>query len=221
SYILITRRVETAELGQRLFELGLWAAFAAVFAVYLYSLWGEPYRLRARSYGLALLLGFAALAATALRYGPGTLLATALYPIDFAVSAVILGAACTGMLLGHWYLIDLGLTLTPFRRIHRFFVGSIHLQVLVLGASIGLLWLSAGPVIDASLEKLWSEHSLLLALRLVLGPLAAYGLAWMIGRTLAVPQTMAATGLFYIALLAVVVGEILGRTILFRTALPL
>jgi hypothetical protein len=32
---------------------------------------------------------------------------------------------------------------------------------------------------------------------------------------------MAATGLFYIAVLSVVVGEILGRTILFRTSLPL
>jgi hypothetical protein len=32
---------------------------------------------------------------------------------------------------------------------------------------------------------------------------------------------MAATGLFYIATLAAVVGEFLGRFILFRTALPL
>ncbi len=34
-------------------------------------------------------------------------------------------------------------------------------------------------------------------------------------------QTMAATGLLYIALMSVVVGEMLGRFILFRTALPL
>ena len=43
----------------------------------------------------------------------------------------------------------------------------------------------------------------------------------MIGRTLAIPQTMAATGLFYIAILAVITGEMLGRLILFRTSLPL
>jgi hypothetical protein len=71
------------------------------------------------------------------------------------------------------------------------------------------------------LHRLVTEHRSLFLLRVVLGPLAAYALAWMIGRTLDVPQTMAATGLFYIGLLAVVVGEILGRTILFRTALPL
>jgi len=43
----------------------------------------------------------------------------------------------------------------------------------------------------------------------------------MIHRTLQIPQTMAATGLFYIAILFVMVGEILGRLILFRTSLPL
>jgi hypothetical protein len=43
----------------------------------------------------------------------------------------------------------------------------------------------------------------------------------MIGRTLRIPQTMAATGLFYIAILAVMVGELLGHLILFRTSLPL
>ena len=45
-------------------------------------------------------------------------------------------------------------------------------------------------------------------------------LSWMIWRTLLIPHTMAATGLFYIALLGVFVGEILGRQILALTSLP-
>jgi hypothetical protein len=55
----------------------------------------------------------------------------------------------------------------------------------------------------------------------VLGPVASIVLAWMCWQTLKIPQTMAATGLLYIALMSVVVGEMLGRFILFRTALPL
>ena len=43
----------------------------------------------------------------------------------------------------------------------------------------------------------------------------------MIRRVLAIPQTMAATGLFYVATLAVLVGEFLGRYFTFRTGLPL
>jgi hypothetical protein len=52
-------------------------------------------------------------------------------------------------------------------------------------------------------------------------PIGAAVLGVMIWRTLQIPQTMAATGLFYIAVLAVLVGEFLGRFILFRTGLPL
>jgi hypothetical protein len=43
----------------------------------------------------------------------------------------------------------------------------------------------------------------------------------MIWKTLQIPQTMAATGLFYIAILSVLVGELMSRFILFRTSLPL
>lgn len=221
AYLLLTRKLDPAVTAYRAVELTIWTAFAITLALYVYSLWGDPYRLRARSYLAALLLGVLSLATSAWRYRPEGHLAALLYPIDFVASALLLGTASTGMLLGHWYLIDLGLTLTPFRKMHRLFVGSIHLQVSALMLSITLLWLFAAPTFEPALGKLWLDHPLLLGLRIVLGPVAAYGLAWMIGRTLDVPQTMAATGLFYIALLAVVVGEILGRTILFRTALPL
>jgi hypothetical protein len=56
--------------------------------------------------------------------------------------------------------------------------------------------------------------------RITIGQAAPLVLSWMIWRTLQIPHTMAATGLFYIALLGVFVGEILGRQILALTALP-
>jgi hypothetical protein len=207
----------------RVTEISIWVTFVAAFAVYFYSLWGDPIRLRSRSFLVALVLGMAAVSATSLRYASGlapTLLMP-LYPIAFLASAFLLGTACSGMLLGHWYLIDLDLTLTPFRRMHRAFTRSIFVQLGVVIGGTTLLFALGGAGTTESLTRLWESHSWLLGLRVLLGPVAAIALAWMIGRTLDVPQTMAATGLFYIALLAVIVGEILGRTILFRTALPL
>ena len=56
--------------------------------------------------------------------------------------------------------------------------------------------------------------------QLVVGQAAPLILSWMIWRTLLIPHTMAATGLFYMALLGVFVGEILGRQILALTGLP-
>jgi len=70
------------------------------------------------------------------------------------------------------------------------------------------------------LEKLWTHHSTLLMMRIALGYLGPLVLSWMIWRTLLIPHTMAATGLFYIALLGVFVGEILSRQLLALTSLP-
>jgi len=43
----------------------------------------------------------------------------------------------------------------------------------------------------------------------------------LIEKTLEIPQTMAATGLFYIAALGAAVGEIASHWLLFRTGIPL
>ena len=208
---------------RRVLEIAAWVAFLVAVGVYLFSLYGEPYGLRARSYLASLLLGSLGLGLTSFRYlsASSGAAGAVLYPLGFFAEALVLGTACSGMLLGHWYLIDTGLTLTPFRRMHRAFIGAIHLEVILVVSVLAAVALAGSLAPGEALHRLVTEHRALLLLRVVLGPVAAYGLGWMIGRTLDVPQTMAATGLFYIALLAVVVGEILGRTILFRTALPI
>ena len=203
-----------------LVDAAAWAVFTAVAALYLYSLWGDPYRLRAGAYLATLGTGLAALALSASRFAPGTapaLLGLLLYPLSFATSAAVLGASVTGMLLGHWYLIDTGMSLRPLERILRTFVAALIGQLVVIGLVLALSVATAG----AALGQLWSAHGSALAARLVLGPGAALGLAALISRTLAIPQTMAATGLFYIAVLAVAVGEMLSRLLLLRTSLPL
>ena len=84
-----------------------------------------------------------------------------------------------------------------------------------------LLAVAGGPEARDGARTLLDSHTGLLAARVAVSPIAAGVLAWMIDRTLRVPQTMAATGLFYIAVLTVAVGEFLGRFLLFRTGVPL
>ena len=115
---------------------------------------------------------------------------------------------------------DLGLSIGPLERLLRYFVAMLVLHVAVLALTLVVMALAPGAG-TAAVAKLWHEHRSLLAARFLLGPLAALGLGYLIHRTLRIPQTMAATGLFYIAILAVMVGELLGRLILFRTSLPL
>ena len=204
-------------------ELACWVISLVAASVYLRSLWGDRFQFRARAYVVTWMSGLAALSisAQAFRLGPGWSIETLLYPISFIVSALLLGSVTTGMLLGHWYLIDRSLSIDPFRRIFRFFAVMLALQAALLVVGGGLLQLGGAADSVTQLTRLLHDHATLLMVRVLLSPLAAAALAWMIWKTLQIPQTMAATGLFYIAILSVLVGELMGRFILFRTSLPL
>jgi len=212
-----------ADAAWRLLEIGLWAVFVACTMGYVASLWGERAALRARLFSATWLSGFAALIALAEGYreAPSLSFESVLFPISFVCSAVLLGAAATGMLLGHWYLIDRELSLRPLEQTLTVYRQGLNVQLGLLVLTVALLGVAGAPSARAGVQALLTQHVSLLAARLAVSPLGAGILGWMIRRTLDVPQTMAATGLFYIAVLAVLVGEMLGRFLLFRTGLPL
>jgi hypothetical protein len=222
TYLIFFARPEVLWSGRSI-EVCAWLVFCVLCGMYVYTLWGDPFVLRARAYLFSLLAGIIALSVSGSTYRTAPLISieTVLYPLSFLTSALLLGSVATGLSLGHWYLIELGLPLDPFRRVFKFYVGTlvVHLSILLLG--MGLLLVAGREASLSSLSDLWTDHQPLLWLRFGLGPLASILLAYMIWQTLQIPQTMAATGLFYIAILAAVVGEFLGRFILFRTALPL
>jgi len=209
--------------GLELAEIVLLGAFLACALGYLWTLWSEAFVLRARLFAATLLFGIAALVVAAESFRPvgSSFVAALLYPAYFVVSGFLLGSVSAGMLLGHWYLIDRDLSLDPFWRMLRFYVGCLIAQAVLLVFGSLVLGLAGGGPASESLLRLGREHVGLLAMRVAASPGAAGILGLMIWRTLLIPQTMAATGLFYIAILAVVVGEFLGRFILFRTGLPL
>jgi len=93
-------------------------------------------------------------------------------------------------------------------------------QCASLALSPLILYLFGTPQTAIAMQRLWQHHATLLITRAMIGQVAPLILSWMIWRTLLIPHTMAATGLFYIALLGVFVGEILGRQILALTSLP-
>jgi hypothetical protein len=198
------------------------AFFALSFACYLFSLWGEKQRFRARSFALALLTGLGGLILHAQSFyvAPGLSWETFIYPLSFFLSTLLLGSVTVGMLIGHWYLIDTGQNLDPFIRIYKFFLFTLIAQSVFFAFIPLMLYGFGSPGTLAGMERLLSNHFTLLLTRVSIGQIGPLLLSWMIWRTLLIPHTMAATGLFYIALLGVFVGEILGRQILALTALP-
>src|ERR1041384_4184588 len=108
-----------------------WSVFTVAGAVYVASLWGDPYRRRALAYVATLATGFAASTIAALGFSPAPALSieTVLYPTSFAVSAVRRGARTTASPPAPWYLTDAGMPLEPFVRIWRLYRTSLVLQL--------------------------------------------------------------------------------------------
>ncbi|HEU4341617.1 MAG TPA: hypothetical protein VFU31_08615 [Candidatus Binatia bacterium] len=202
------------------------ALFHVVFIVslgcYLISLWSEKQKFRARSFSCSLLSGLAGLVLSAHSFydAPSWSVETFVYPVTFILSALLLGTVTVGMLIGHWYLIDSGQSLDPFFRIYKFFVIALAAEGGFLVFYSVVFYFFGAPATILELQRLWLAHPTLLASRVIVGQIAPIVLSWMIWRTLQIPHTMAATGLFYIALLGVFVGEILGRQLLALTSLP-
>jgi hypothetical protein len=203
-------------------ELSLHLLFIVSFALYLYSLWGERVVFRAQTFTAALFIGLAALTVGASKFydAPFWSIETLLYPASIFLSALLLGGVTVGMLIGHWYLIDTGQSIDPFIRIFKFFFAALLLQTFFFLLLPAMLYYFGSPNTVGKLQALWENHHTLLISRLLTTQAGSLILSFMIWRTLKIPHTMAATGLFYIALLGVFVGEILGRQILALTSLP-
>ena len=200
-----------------------WTAFCLTFSAYYTTLFIELPVLRARLYPAALALGCLALGSIGWGYLPEAAPAWLglLFAAPMLAGAAISGAAVTGMLLGHWYLIDTGLDLAPFRRMLVFCRRCLLAEVAVVAICALGLWAWPGAPFSEALGSATLDRYGLLGAGRLLAWAAAFGLLVLARRTLAIPQTMAATGLFYVEALTVTVGQILGQWLLFRTGLPL
>ncbi len=201
----------------------IWVVFCVLFALYVVTLWTDNGALRARAFSLGLLTGLIAVTALVLLLKPEAfgLVASVAYVVTAVTSAMVLGLVSGAMMFGHWYLIDLGMDVEYLRSFIRIIGIALVADLVAMAIALAVLAIFGGHGATTAIADLFENHLMLFLMRMVLGPVASIVLAWMCWQTLKIPQTMAATGLLYIALMSVVVGEMLGRFILFRTALPL
>jgi hypothetical protein len=161
------------------------------------------------SASLLLLAGIAA----ALLPLAGSLLNGAAIALVVALSAAVLGAATTGMLLGHWYLVTPALTNRPLLRAIVVLLVSLVLQAVLFPLTLRGLAHGSGSLthpltLSPVLTILW-------ALGAVLLPLVAAGLAL---PTCRLRSFMSTTGLLYLAMIAILPGQLLGQLLFFVAA---
>ncbi len=143
-----------------------------------------------------------------------------LLPVNFFLSALALGTVFTGMLFGHWYLVDPSL---PLRLIHRF---SWLLVAVLVAQGVALIAFVVFGFEPRHFAAVWGEGALFSSWGVFFWGRALFGLlgtllvALVIFYSLRIHATRTATGFFYIAILTVFTGELMGRFILFLAAVP-
>ena len=197
------------------------ATSAVLTLAFLVSLWGKHPVWSRRLLWAASLAGIAGLGLDALALGRGgSSLATSALLANAWLSSALLGLTFTGMLLGHWYLNEPGLPTRHVWRMAHWFLVAVLVQG-VFPLAHGLIAVVAGdPARAQQLLRVIPDHPFLFGGRVLIGILATLVVALIIRNTLRIPNVQSATGFFYIAILTVLLGEVLGRALLLYTGIP-
>jgi hypothetical protein len=136
-------------------------------------------------------------------------------------SVVLLGAAASAMILGHWYLVVLDLPIAALRRLTVLLIVGLALRAAAVGIALG------GPLHagyeDARLiaAGLWSADGVFVWMRIlfgIAGPLCLVGFIW---KTVEIRSTQSATGILYVQLFLVMSGELLAKYLRVAAGFPL
>ncbi len=135
--------------------------------------------------------------------------------IGFVSGAMLLGASHVTMLLGHWYLVMHQLSFEHLRRFTLAFAGAIVFQAVIC-AVIVVAFQNMGTAEALWAQKLLSldRNGIFFAMRVGGGIVLPAVLACMSYRCVQLKANQAATGLLYLAEVAVLFGEVFAAYLL-------
>jgi hypothetical protein len=206
----------------RPWELLGFTAFTLLFLVYYASLWFERLPNSARLLDVTAGAGVVALIASALSsIDMAFEWSGAIWHVsNFLLSSLALGAATSGMLLGHWYLVTPELSLVPIKRLTGALLGALLAQGLLLAvmttAELGMV----PPTLEPRVTHLLLAYPYFLLGRVLVGLVGTFGLAALTMWLLREGSTQAATGFLYTAVMTVTVGELIARFLFLLTSVP-
>lgn len=135
---------------------------------------------------------------------------------DAAVGGLFMGAVLLVMNLGHWYLVSRSLPFKLLARGATLFAVLAVARLLLLGAAVAVNPAPGGLQSLLSLEK----DALFFLFRVMWGILGPLALSYFIWKTADMKSNQAATGLLYVALVFVLIGELLSSYLTVATGFP-
>ena len=217
--------------GPQALPLGAAIAVAALATLAFASLSGwDRQRLEGAALWAALLAGGAAVALGVLRPARGAVPATAsLLALGLGsalLSSLVLGFVTWGMILGHWYLVSQGLSVTHLARLVRPLPWLLLGKAALSGLALAVLWSSVlgpgnsslGEVMERSPDRVLDVVNVWA--RIPVGLLAPAVMAGMTRTTVALERTRPATGILYAMCVLVYMGELMGKMLQGGTGVP-
>jgi hypothetical protein len=205
----------------RPWELWGFVLFTLLFLTYYASLWLEKLANRSRLLEITASVGFCAIIGSALSSSTGgSLLDNLVCVPNFLLSALSLGAAMSGMLLGHWYLVTPELSLEPIKRLTGTLLGALVVQGVLLALTVSPELGTVPHFLQPRVQHLLVAYPYFLLGRALVGLVGTFGLAVLTMWLLREGSTQAATGFLYTAVLTVAVGELIARFLFQLTRVP-
>lgn len=204
-YVLLGIHVVTTLIAASRPDMAMWPPLVAAVASYLGSaVWLYEWP-RAGKFCLYL-VALASFLGAVLAWPSGAeKLTETLRPLvwaDTLTSGLIMGLTTAAMLLGHWYLNTPTMELAPLQRL----LGFMFFALVCRAAFCG--WGLVERVHEAAVEIAYGGPWYFYALRWLFGLLGTFTLTGMAWATLKVPNTQSATGILYVAVIAVFLGEL-------------
>jgi hypothetical protein len=141
--------------------------------------------------------------------------------INHLAATALLGSVMLTMVFGHWYLVIPGLSIEHLKLLTKVLMASIGMRMITIAVSLVILQLQRAVPIDAIVMELMVRQGLFFWPRLIFGIVLPIVLAWMIWSTVQIRHTQAATGLLYLAVVALLFGEFFSKFLLFSLSIPM
>jgi hypothetical protein len=147
----------------------------------------------------------------------------ALTAASFLTSSLLLGGACTAMILGHWYLVIPSMEVSHLQSIVKVHIGSTIARVAAVGLAIAFALATFRPDLDPGpsfRRYIFSIDGIFFWQRVLFGLLGPAVLSYLTWQTAKIRSTQSATGILYVDFFTVVVGEVLAKYIVLATRVP-
>jgi hypothetical protein len=141
--------------------------------------------------------------------------------LNHFAATVLLGSVMLTMVFGHWYLVIPRLSIEPLMKLTKVLMGAIGIRIVTIILTLAVLQVEQGHSLGAVVTELMLRQGIFFWPRLLFGLVAPIVLTAMIWSTVQIRHTQAATGLLYLAVVALLFGEFFSKFLLFSLNIPL